>query len=86
MPGGWFVLAQKLRDCGIEPREGRIDAFEGKDGQGQGSLEAIPSFKQGSVSEEVLLHGGVNSFNNCCLVGKWGDVLEEGPLLSSLED
>ncbi|KAL6322405.1 hypothetical protein AAG906_007959 [Vitis piasezkii] len=70
----------------------RIDAFKGEHGQGQGSLEAIPSFKQGSVSEEVWLqYGGVNSFNklqflNRCLVGKWGDVLEEGPLLSSLED
>ena len=44
------------------------------------------------MSEEVWLqYGGVNSFNklqflNRCLVGKWGDVLEEGPLLSSLED
>ena len=30
--GGWFVLAQKLRACGIELQERMLDAFKVKDG------------------------------------------------------
>ena len=90
--GGWFLLAQKLRTCGVELPIKAVVSQSDPVRKGEPLRGVGAAVKRGLEYETVWLQfGGVNAFNkmqtlNWCLVGWWGDFLDDVSMLSPLKE